>query len=73
MKDCTQKEHMVLELYDELNSNETIFFEDYAEETSLMEKVIPDSVKVFIKDAVIQIDSIVFAETTRSITFIDIM
>lgn len=70
MKDCTQKEHMVLELYDELNSNETIFFEDYAEETSLMENVIPDSVKVFIKDAVIQIDSIVFAETTRSITFI---
>lgn len=58
LKDTTGKEYLVMESYEELNSNTIIDFENYCEETDLLDNIVPDSLKVYIKDATLHIADI---------------
>jgi C1A family cysteine protease len=58
LKDKYQQEFVILESFEEINDAENFLFKDYAEETLLLDNIMPDSIKVCLTDARIQIDSI---------------
>lgn len=58
LKDREGQEYLIMEAYEELNDGEIIRFEDYAEETLSLSDVEPDSIKVYIKGAKLQINSV---------------
>lgn len=65
LKDKDGHEYLVMELYEELSDSDLFFFNDYGEETLLLDNVVPDSIKVFLKDADIKISSYTIAETAE--------
>lgn len=65
LKDKDKKEYVILESYEEINNNTVFSFNDYAEETLLLNNIVPDSIKICLFDAMIQIDSFTIASTTR--------
>lgn len=64
LKDTKGFEHLVLESYEEINSCDTVCFWSYCEETALLDYVMPDSLKIILKDATLQLDNLL---TTKSI------
>ncbi len=65
LKDKDKKEHIILESYEEINSNAVFSFSSYAEETQLLDNIVPDSIKICLSNASIQIDSFSIAYPTR--------
>ena len=65
LKDKYQQEYVIFEKYEELNDDEEYLFKDYAEETLLLDNILPDSIKVCITDACIQIDSITMRHSSQ--------
>ena len=65
LKDRNGKEYLVLETYEELNSNEVIVFENYGEESLQLDNILPDSIKVFVKNASIQIFSLLAKDEVK--------
>ncbi|UPS44872.1 C1 family peptidase [Prevotella sp. E15-22] len=63
LEDKNQHEYVILEMFEEICSDETSLFTDYAEETALLNNIEPNRIKVFISNASIQIDSIAIAQT----------
>lgn len=51
-------EHLLLEVYDEIYDNALTSFYDYGEETLLLDNVIPSTVKVVVKNAVLELTNI---------------
>lgn len=51
-------EHLLLESYDEIYDNALTSFYDYGEETLLLNNVIPNAVKVVVKNAVLELTDI---------------
>ena len=66
LKDKDKKEHIILESYEEINNNAVFSFSSYAEETQLLNSIVPDSIKICLSNASIQIDSFSVAYSTRS-------
>lgn len=60
-------EYLVLESYEELNNNEVIVFKNYCEETAILENIVADTMKIFLTDASIQINSFSTIGFTRDI------
>lgn len=58
LKDADGKEHLVMESYEEICDKEQFAFAGYCEETALLEGIRPDSIKVYVRDAVLRIESI---------------
>lgn len=58
LKDTEGNEYLVMESYEEINSNSDVFFSDYGEETGLLRKIMPDSIIVYLKDATLTINEI---------------
>lgn len=55
MTDSDGKEHLVMELYEEINSDSVFSFTDYCEETAILNGVCPSTLKVYLKDATLRI------------------
>lgn len=58
MTDKTGKEHLILESYEEINSDSIIQFTNYSEEAAILQPIITDSIKVYLYDATVQIDDL---------------
>lgn len=69
LKDKEGKEYLVMETYEELNCNEVFRLEDYSEETQLLANVVPDSLKIFLKEATLQVDCLSIAEAFQKCPF----
>ena len=65
LKDKDKKEHIILESYEEINNHAVFSFNNYAEETQLLNNIVPDSIKICLSNASIQIDSFSIAYPTR--------
>lgn len=57
LKDINGNEHLVMEAYEELYSDNTIRLNGYAEETALLNGVQADSLLVFVSNATLELDS----------------
>lgn len=64
LTDKDGNEYLILEMYEEINQEGTFIFKDYSDETQFLSNIVPDSIKVFIKDASIQINSITIREAS---------
>jgi len=62
LKDTNSKEHLVLESYEEINSDSIVSFSRHCEETAFMDNISPDSLKVYLKDAILQIDEVLITQ-----------
>lgn len=62
LKDKDGHEYLIMEAYEELYNDEIINFENHCEESKLMENIIPDSVKVYVYDASLQLFSLTVNE-----------
>ena len=51
-----------METYEELNSAEITIFDRFCEETLLLDDIIPDSFKIFVNDAILELDSFTIKE-----------
>lgn len=58
LKDVKGKEYLVMESYEEICDKSSQVFTDYCEETIILEGIVPDSIKVFVRDATVRIESI---------------
>lgn len=58
LKDVKGKEYLVMESYEEICDKSSKAFTDYCEETIMLEGIVPDSIKVFVRDATVKIESI---------------
>lgn len=58
--DRNGNDYLVLELYDEINSEEMLFFSNYCEETMILDNIEPASIKIMLRDAELRIDSITY-------------
>lgn len=67
LTDGDQNEYVILESYEELNDNYSFSFDNFAEETLLLDNIVPDSIKVFLKDASVSIDSVAVVYSTRGL------
>ncbi len=73
LKDINGNEHLVMEAYEELYSDNTIRLNGYAEETALLNGVQADSLLVFVSNATLQLDSINYNATNgRSLLMPDV-
>lgn len=61
LKDKRGKEYVILETYNELFDGDRLSVSDYGEETILLHNVQPDSIKVYVKNAVVNFKNITFA------------
>jgi hypothetical protein len=67
LKGTDGRKRLVLESYETINPNSaTIQFENYCEETALLDGIIPDSLIVIVKDATLQISDIFVCQQSRS-------
>lgn len=67
LKDKDGKEHLIMELYDEINEALSFSFSDYCEETALFaDAVTPDSIKVIVRNATITLNAISYIPVTAS-------
>ena len=64
LKDKDGHEYLVMESYEELYNDNTIRFENHCEESKLMDNIIPDSIKVYVYDASLQLSSLTINEET---------
>jgi len=57
---CDKKgnEHLVLELYEEINHKDVLLLSDYCEETMVLDNIQPTSIKIMLRGAVLSIDHI---------------
>lgn len=58
LKDKSDHYYCVLESYNVINDDNHISFVDYCEETGILSNIVPESLKIIIKDAVLTINSI---------------
>lgn len=58
LKDVKGREYLVMESYEEICDKSSQVFTDYCEETIILEGIVPDSIKVFVRDATVKIESI---------------
>lgn len=65
LKDVKGREYLVMESYEEICDKSAQVFTDYCEETMLLEGIVPDSIKVFVRDATVRIESISFQYTSH--------
>ena len=65
LKDVKGKEYLVMESYEEICDKSSQVFTDYCEETIMLEGIVPDSIKVFVRDATVRIESISFQYTSH--------
>lgn len=56
--DENNKEYLILEAYDEINDSDTINFEDFCQETVALEDVAPVAIKVFVKNASLNLEKL---------------
>lgn len=61
MKDTKGKEYLIMESYEELNSNTRFEFTNFCDETDILDCVKPDSIKVFLRHAKIHINNFLFS------------
>lgn len=61
--DADDNEHLVMETYDEINSESQFSFSDYCEETAILDSVRPKILKIITKDAILHIDDFNYSET----------
>lgn len=66
LKDTDGKEYLILESYEEINNDSIVSFACYCEETAFLDQIVPDSMKVFLKDATLQIDEIQMAHDNET-------
>ena len=72
LKDTKGFEHLVMESYEEINDEDTVLFSGYCEETALLNHVTPDSLKIILKDATLQLDYLLTTKTiNREVTSIE--
>ena len=57
-------EYLIMESYNAINDKRDFSFESYCEETALLDAVDPDSIKVYVWNAMITINSIQYENTT---------
>lgn len=62
LTDNMGREHLVLESYEEINSSDTISFNNYCEETFLLNNIVPDSLKVIASGAKVQLDKVAYSK-----------
>ncbi|WP_081778279.1 C1 family peptidase [Xylanibacter brevis] len=55
LKDTEGKEYLVMESYEELNSDSVYIFSNYCDETAILDGVVPDSLIVYLHDATLTI------------------
>ena len=57
---CDRKgnEYLVMELYEEINNKDVLYFSDYCEETMILDRIQPTSIKIMLRNAEIRIDHI---------------
>jgi hypothetical protein len=58
LKDKSGQVFCVLEQYNEKNDDESFSFTDYCEETKLLANIVPDSLKIIVKNAILEIKNI---------------
>jgi len=63
LKDKDGHEYLVMESYDELYNDDIIKFENHCEESKLMENILPDSVKIYVHDASLQLTMLTMNES----------
>lgn len=56
--DRNGNDHLVLELYKEINNKDVLLLSDYCEETMILDSIQPVSIKIMLRDAEVQIDKI---------------
>ena len=66
LKDKDGHEYLVMESYEELYNDNIIRFENHCEESKMVENIIPDSVKVYVYDAYLQLSSLTINEETAN-------
>lgn len=67
LKDVLGKEYLVLESYKEITEGHSFLFDDYCEETAFLQNVYPDSIKIFVKNAIVNLTNInIMRGNTRS-------
>ncbi|MDD4759437.1 MAG: C1 family peptidase [Bacteroidaceae bacterium] len=66
LKDKKGHEHLLLESYDEINNQPTIELNNYGEETLLLNNIQPDSLKIFIKNATLRINNLIFNSSSTN-------
>lgn len=57
LKDTEGKEHLVMEAYEELNSDSIQSFTNFCEETAIINDIVPDSLIIYLHDATLTISS----------------
>ena len=57
LKDTEGKEYLVMEAYEELNSDSIQSFTNFCEETAIMNDIVPDSLIIYLHDATLTISS----------------
>ena len=67
LKDTNSKEHLVLESYEEINSDSIVSFSRHCEETALMDNITPDSLKIYLKDATLQLNEMQTTQTQNEL------
>lgn len=65
LKDQKGHEHLILETYEETNNCDSIRFENYGEESILLENIVPDSIIIYVKDASLRIYTLTAKEETK--------
>lgn len=66
LKDKDENEHLVLETYKEINDNNNIEFCNYCEETSYLDGIIADSIKIYISGASLKLSKINYVDFKTS-------
>lgn len=67
LTDVKGNEYLVMESYEEINSESSFSFTNYCEETSSLSPFSPDSLKVYLKDATVHIETLHFSQQESSI------
>ena len=62
LKDKDGREHLIMENYKEVNNESSGFFSNYCEETRHLKYIQPDSIKIILKGASIQLTKINYTE-----------
>ena len=63
LTDIDGNEYLVMESYDEINSDSVFYVVDYCEETALLSGITPVNLKVFLKDASFQLTRMSFSSS----------
>lgn len=73
LTDIDGNEYLVMESYDEINSDSVFYVVDYCEETALLSGITPVNLKVFLKDASFQLTRMSFSSSlNRDVSKVEI-